>query len=218
MRLLLLSKSVNNGRSYRGTDRVSVFALYSTSDRNYLGIRRVWDEHQERFGKAEPGPEEIEDTRRLGWSPSVVRDIAEARWLVEAFRNYAGLDFEIIEITKGRAEPTIGGKFLGYDLSASYDESFLKYGLEERPLEIHDDHIPGDPYKKPLAHAVLVLTEKYFGPRLNANGLFDDYNEAAFCLKCMVAIPFISPESYEQEDTEGESAYEVLGLYDVTQI
>jgi hypothetical protein len=218
MRLLLRSTSpAKYAPRYRGTDRDSMLSAPLPRYPYFDEIREIWDEYREHTSGTHPNIEQTEDLLRLGWvSPDVVRDLGEARWLVQAFRERVGQDLEVIEVTRGKAEPEVGGEFLGYDLSVGYDTSILSGGLDMEGIDNSDPRIPGDPYNNSLVSSLFKLLGKYFRPLLNAHGLFDSYEDAVFCLRCSSAIPYVSPESFDQQETRGrEPHYEVLGIFRV---
>ena len=218
MRLLLRSTApAKYAPRYRGTDRDLMLKAHFPTDPYAEEIYGIWDEYREHISGTEPNMEQTEDLLRLGWvSPDVIRDIGEAWWLVQAFRERVGQDLEIIEVTRGKAEPEVGGEFLGYDLSVGYRRSFLSGGLDMEGHDNSDPRIPGDPYNKSLVSSLFKLLGRYFRPLLNVNGLFDSYEDAVFCLKCRSAIPFVSWESFDEQETRGhEPYYEVLGIFRV---
>jgi hypothetical protein len=191
MDLLILKETTRDYTSvYRGTDRPTIY-YQSTSDENHEVNRAfLW-------------------YCREGGQLGVVHDLAKAREVVEACRR---LDppqyFEVIEVTTENRPPTIGGSFLGFDLSSGYHYSLLSWGLEiDRPS------LENTPEDDPLwiIQPLLHLIKKHFQPQLNSNGLFDEYDTARLCLDCMMALQSIRPGLWENEEVK----FEVVGLWRV---
>ncbi|MGB8646209.1 MAG: hypothetical protein WCF84_13305 [Anaerolineae bacterium] len=140
----------------------------------------------------------------------LVHGLDHAKELVQIYQR---LDppqiFEIIEVTSGNEMPTYGGEFLGFDLS-NFNLS-LVYGVVQ-----YEAPSPGRAWQYAAADdlcwvlaPLISLLKKHFRPKLNANGLFDDYETAQFCLDCMMAFQKLRPSLFEGED----SNLQVLGLW-----
>ncbi len=138
----------------------------------------------------------------------IIQDINLARDLVNI---YGRLDppqpFEIVEITTENHSPTIiAGTFLGFDVACVYRISLLSGGLEidrDPPAKISASDLIWK--MRPLFR----LVKSYFKPRLNQNGLFDDYETAIFFLEVMMTLQQIRPKLWE------DCKYEVLGLWHI---
>jgi len=136
-----------------------------------------------------------------------LHDIAIAREVVKAYETLIPKEFyEIIEVTEGKASPeSPENVFLGYELSDSYYSlitALIAQNREsdDRPWEI------GVPKFAVLFDRLIV---DYFKPKLNKYLLFDSYDDAEYCLECMMAILELAPQFYES----GE--YKVVGIYKI---
>jgi len=143
---------------------------------------------------------------REGGERGVVHDLAKARRLVDSYNQLgASPQFELVEVTRNQDPPSAGTKFLGFDLSYEFNNSLLSWGLQihHEGNEVRD--LPAG--LAPLCH----LVQEHFRPKLNTNGLFDDYETAKFCLGCMLALNRLVPDGlFENPQYAG---FEVLGLY-----
>lgn len=143
-----------------------------------------------------------------GGEDGIVHDLAKAQELVEAYRNLQPPQyFEVVEITVRNQPPITHSQLLGFDLSTGY-ESLLTTGLEivKKPPE---GTLVNDPLL--IIWPLLKLIKQYFQTKLNANGLFNDYTTAQFCLDCMLALQTIRPNLWENEQVK----FEVYGLWEV---
>lgn len=191
MDLLILSQSTNSkSPAYRGTYRDVPHYVEGLGDDHEVNRAFFWYVGE-------------------GGERGVIHDLQRAQQLVEAYsRLQPPKYFEIVEITKGSYPPTTKGEFLGFDLSTGH-YSLLSWGLEI-------DHKPSDhlPIDDPLwiLQPLLRLAKEYFQPRLNLNGLFDDYETANFCLNCMMALQKLRPGLWENEGVN----FGVFGLQRVS--
>lgn len=201
MRLLVIGEPVGKGIPkkrpvYRGTYR----------DRPYYCDQFGEDHEVNRafFWFIQNGREETANDL------DIVQDLGRAREIAAVYKRYAGQEFEVIEVTLENEEPSAGEQFLGYDLSRGFFNSLLWYGLD-----ICYDRMGGwDSERADLLRVIqplVCLVEHYFKPRLNANGLFDDYKTAKWCLDCMTSIQTICPDWFES----GENNFEVVCLHKV---
>lgn len=175
---------------YRGVDGIGpdVPYEYETLGIEHLLYRALWDYMEAQDGR-------------------VVHDLTVARAVVEAYRC---LDppkyYEVIEVTRGTNLPeTTHHRFLGFDVANDVYDSVLVCGLTssgEGEKTTEDDLLR-------TLYPLGRLIEAYFSPRLNSNGLFDDYATACFCLECTMALQKLYPGLYEFGD------YEVLGIWEV---
>lgn len=142
-----------------------------------------------------------------GGEIGVVHDIVRAKHLISAYENLSPPQhFELVEVVEGEHSPRVGNEFLGYDLSAGFNNSLLWSGMDinEDNIEFQSDETLK--ILRPLLHLIKI----HFKSMLNSNGLFTNDKEATFCLECMMAIQKLSPGFWEWGD------YEVLGLYSIS--
>jgi hypothetical protein len=177
---------------------------YSNGNPCYRGTYRAHPYYCEEY------PPEHEVNQAFFWFLSeggergVVHDIAQARGLVHIFtRHNVTQPFEVVEVTVGDEPPYAGKTFLGFDLSCGFNNSLLWWGLDLKGRNPRDESL------RPLG-ALLSLVEEHFRPKLNANGLFDQFSIARFCLDCLIALQLMRPALWEMA---GCSDYEVVGLY-----
>ena len=155
-------------------------------------------------------PEDHEINRLFYWyleeggEYGLVHDFAKARRFAELWDQQPGGDrYEVVEVTEGNGASVGGGKFLGFDMSAGYGNSFLGGGvLSMVPTQARG---PGDPLS--TLHELLIA---HFAPRLNSNALFTTYDDAEFCLRVIRALNNLWPNSFEGTDL---SEFHVVGLY-----
>ena len=114
--------------------------------------------------------------------------------------------FELVEMTEGDSMPMYNGTFLGYDLSTGY------YSLISWGLNLDDFSLPTIEDQQLLMMRPLIqLTQAYFQPKLNVNGLFERIDDARFCLDCLMAMQSIKPGIWENE----EVTFNVVKLWKV---
>ena len=133
-----------------------------------------------------------------------VDDLTIAQRLVA---EYSRLDppqhFEVVALLRGRISDT-DDTFLGYDLSSGFHLSLLSRGLNipaNQKVWTENDSLR---VLLPLAR----LVGSYFRPKLNANLLFDTYEDASFCLECMMALQKLHPNLWEGD----EAVFDVVAL------
>ncbi len=181
----------------------------TTQDRAYRGTYRASPSYCEELDADHEANQAFFWYCYEGDDPDIVHDLTKARELVAIYRR---LDppqrFEIVEVVVGNGSPTLDGQFLGFDVSADYYYSLLSWGLEIAK-ELSPDLV--DEPARQILDPLLKLTQAFFQPQLNMNGLFDDYETARFCLECMLALQEIQPGLWENE----EVAFEVVGLWKV---
>lgn len=201
MRLLIVGEHVGKGIDeerpiYRGTYR----------DRPYY-CDQLGEDHEVNkafFWFIESGREHADSDLDF------VSDLSKATSLVLAYNCYSGKEFDLVEAIIGDEKPLAGEEFLGYDLSRGFFNSLLWYGLDICYRQTAGwDSAREDLLR--LIQPLVCLVERYFKPKLNANGLFDDYSTARWCLECMTSIQTICPDWFES----GENNYEVVGLHRV---
>jgi hypothetical protein len=172
----------------------------------YRGTDRVIPHHVDSLGEEHPVNQAFRWYCEEGGEFGLVHDLARARELVRAYKKLQpSQHFEMIEVSSQRHyQPT--GMFLGFDLSAGYNSSLLSWGLDLSNVK------PSEPIideKYILIQPLVRLIQEFFQKRLNSNGLFDDYEDASFCLSCMMALQRIYPDLWENE----EVTFEIVGLW-----
>jgi hypothetical protein len=112
--------------------------------------------------------------------------------------------FEVIEVTDGDMPPESKGVFMGYDLSARYNNSLLWWQLQ-----------PGEGIRSlpPAVRDGCDLLYRQYAPQLNGQGLFQTSDVASGCLKAMIALQDICPNLFEGGDIR---VFQVVGLYRVS--
>jgi len=171
----------------------------------YRGTYRAHPTH------CETAPDDDEINRLFFWfleeggELGVVKDPLRALRFAELWnkRLVAGR-FEVLEATESSARPESDGHFIGYDLSAAYNNSLLVSGL--RSLEsINLLPLP--------VREMLDLLNRHYAPQLNAQGLFQSIEVACLCLRSMVALQVLHPNLFEGGDLRD---FQPVGLYRVT--
>lgn len=132
----------------------------------------------------------LEEGGELG----VVRDLAKAQRFAELWnaRLKQPERFEVVEVSDAEAEPLYhGGTFMGFDLSAGYNNSLLPGGL--RP-SMQAQKLP-EPIRE-----LCDLMSRHYAPQLNAIGLFQTLEIATLCLRSTIALQDLSPNLFEGGD------------------
>ncbi|NOX56958.1 MAG: hypothetical protein GXP27_21460 [Planctomycetes bacterium] len=123
----------------------------------------------------------------------------------ELVRAYERLDppqtFDVIEVVRRTESPEIGKKYMGIDLSCCFNYSLLSWGLHFSQ-DIADRLRDSGACMRILP--LLRLIEYCFVPRLNLNGLFDDWADAQLCLECMMSVQSTCPNLWESSELEFE--------------
>ena len=134
----------------------------------------------------------IEEGGQLG----VVRDLPKAQRFAELWnaRLKESERFEVVEATDADIGPSHGGKFMGFDLSAGYNNSLLAEGLRQ---SLCAKHLP-EPIRE-----LWDLIIRHYAPQLNAAGLFQTLEMATLCLRSMIALQDMSPNLFEGGDLRG---------------
>lgn len=96
--------------------------------------------------------------------------------------------FEVVELTDADARPESKGTFIGFDLSAGYNNSLLSGGLRRSPGSVR----PPDSIVE-----LLDLLTRHYSPQLNENGLFQTLETASNCLRSMAAVQCLCPNLFE---------------------
>lgn len=178
MPLLILGKKIINSRT------------------NYSGIYRESPSYDEHLPETHPANlvflrylDAVDDALFL-------HDEETARNLVVALNNVNERSkFELIKFDYGQRNELDYGDFWGYDISAGH-YSLLSWGLH---LINADDSASTVVSTSPV-QCLLKLIEAHFYPKLNSHGLFDIFEDAVFCLECMMAIQELAPNLWENEE------------------
>jgi hypothetical protein len=189
-RLLILglndSRAATTNLHYRGTERSIPYLDSRFEDEGPVRQAYLWY---------------LEEADESG----IVHDIAAAFHLVRVYREHRiSPAFEVVEAVLIGETPHYGSHFLGYDLSSGFHNSLLTIGLDFGGIVIHPDE-----HDLLLVQPLLLLVSKYFIPRLNKYGLFDQCEDAEFCLSVLDALQEIRPGLFEY------GRYEIVGLYEV---
>ena len=127
----------------------------------------------------------------------MVDDLAKARRFAALWNKQPSRpgDFEVVEVTSWKEAPETDGEFLGYDLSAGYNNSLLRTGLKPvvKPSDISDS-----------------IWRQCYAHRLNDADLFQTSQQASQCLEAMAKIQDVYPGFFEGGDLR---IFEVTGLY-----
>ncbi len=116
------------------------------------------------------------------------KDLEMARELVVEYAKL-GIFYQLLELAPDAAALE-QGRFIGYDVSfRGVGDSLLSWGLtlHRRPTDRPEI----------LPRAITLLVERYFQPRLNESGLFDDRETAAFLLDVARAMNQVEPGCLE---------------------
>jgi hypothetical protein len=116
----------------------------------------------------------------------------DARRLQQVFQIY-GKNYEVVRIDKISEEPAelLDGE-LGFDVAMAGRYSLLSWGLD------WSSHSDSD--RSATTSLILKLLEYCFRPRLNSNGLFDSWKDAAFFLDAMQEVSVWVPGIFESPD------------------
>jgi hypothetical protein len=143
----------------------------------------------------------LEEGGQLG----VVRDITKALRFAELWnaRLKEKNRFEVVEVADGDAHPQSSGVFLGFDLSAGYNNSLLSSGLKQ--------FLGVNQLREPVRE-LWDLVSRHYAPQLNGQGLFQTFEVASLCLRAMTALQDLSPNLFEGGNLR---EFRVVGLYSV---
>jgi hypothetical protein len=195
MDLLILGESLEHP-SYRGTERRCpgyVDHLPETHPANQAFLWYVYNQDKD-----------------AGAGLGLIHDLNRARALIE---EYAKLqppqEFELIELTRGDAQPELATELLGFDVTEFYYHSILNEGLRFFP-ERHKRTIDADEKFRSIAPLVRLFRE-HFSAYLNEHMLFRDKPTADFCRDCAAVLTAFTLNVF---DIPAESLV-VAGLYRV---
>ncbi len=170
---------------------------------NYRGTYRSHPSHCDAL------PEDHEINRLFYWflgeggELGVVQDLQKALRFAELWNSRLPQPerFDVIEVTDGNELPERGDRFLGYDLSAGYNNSLLWWQLQ--PSKGVADTA------QPIRDEYYMLCRQY-APQLNDQGLFRTSDVASMCLKAMIALQDRCPNLFEGGNL---GHFQVVGLY-----
>jgi hypothetical protein len=139
-----------------------------------------------------------------GGEIGIVHDLDKARrFAALCSRCFTTKQFEVIEVTDGHSSPCLAGDFLGFDLSQGYNNSLLCWGLETKAPAMNDEPV----------QVLWKVIARLFSPKLNANGLFSDIDEAVTCRRSMIAIQALKENFFEGDDL---AKFKTVGVYRVS--
>ncbi len=113
--------------------------------------------------------------------------------------------FEVVEVTDGEANLQSSGRFIGFDLSAGYNNSLLSWGLKQ--------FAAANKLTEPV-RSLCDLLVRHYAPQLNGQGLFQTIEIASLCIRDMRALQTIFPNLFEGGDL---SEFKPVGLYSIAQ-
>lgn len=140
---------------------------------------------------------------QTGGELGVVEDLKKALRFAELWNTQLeGREtFEVVEVTDGDSGPESTGAFMGFDLSAGYNNSLLWCGLKSGVrLEAISQSVWDD--WESIRRSCIA--------QLNGAGLFRTAAAASECLRSMIAIQDVSANFFEGDDLR---TFRVTGLY-----
>jgi len=143
----------------------------------------------------------LEEGGELG----VVHDAAKALRFAELWNGYTNENdrFEVVDVVDKNAPYQSGGIFLGFDLSAGYNNSLLHTGLRQSS---------GVSRLSEPIRELLDLLSRHYAPQLNGQGLFQSFEIASICLRAMTALQELSPNLFEGGTL---SKFSPVGIYSI---
>lgn len=159
----------------------------------YRGTYRSHPSHCEQL------PDDHEINRLFFWfieeggQSGVVADLPKAQRFAKLWnaRLKDSQRFEVVEAADPDTSPSQTGTFIGFDLSAGYNNSLLAEGLKQ---SVCTKQLP-EPIRE-----LWDLTSRHFAPQLNSAGLFQTLEIATLCLRSMIALQVLSPDMFEGGD------------------
>jgi hypothetical protein len=113
--------------------------------------------------------------------------------------------FEVVQVTDGDTHPQSSGNFIGFDLSAGYNNSLLSSGLKQ--------FLGVNQLRGPIRE-LWDLVSRHYAPQLNGQGLFQTFEVASLCLRAMTALQDLSPKLFEGGNLR---EFRPIGLYSIAQ-
>lgn len=101
--------------------------------------------------------------------------------------------FDVVEVTDGAELPVNNGRFIGFDLSAGYNNSLVSSALGP---SIRSSRIPKEVKES------FEITRRNYMPELNNDGLFNNLQSAAACLESLVSLQCACPNLFEGGNVE----------------
>jgi hypothetical protein len=169
----------------------------------YRGTYRAHPSHSDIFPEAHEVNQLFYWFLDEGGELGVVQDIQKALRFAELLNLHStGPEhFEVVECADMHTLSDSGGAFLGYDISAGFNNSLLSWQLHPSP---DNTELP------PAIRELYELLCRHYVPQLNRQGLFQTSDIAAACLRSMIALQDLSPNLFEGGNLRN---FHVLGLY-----
>jgi hypothetical protein len=157
-------------------------------------------------GHCDELPDSHEINKLYSWfreEGAVVRNRSKALRFAELWnaRLKGSQGFEVVEVIERGQHSQ--GQFIGFDLSASFSDSLLAWGLRQYVKETSPCEVLCD------------LISRHYAPQLNQQGLFQTVEVASLCLHDMCALQDLCPQLFV---IEGLRAYRPVGLFSLTSI
>jgi hypothetical protein len=156
-----------------------------------------------------------------GGESGVVHDLTKAWRYAELLNSHltafspAFTHFEIVEVCDGGESSQGQSQFLGFDLSAGYNNSLLSWGLDTKAKAALSVAQTEDASRVRIFPGPILelynLLHRFYAPQLNQNGLFQTSEVASQCLRSMDALQQQAPNLYEGNDIRAN--YNVVGVY-----
>jgi hypothetical protein len=193
--LLILKKNLGPGAdaaaAYRGTERARPVHFRNLPDTHMANQLFFWF---------------LEE----GGERGVVHDLKRAKQLAGLLNLFGdSVFFEVVQVGTERATTPGRGGFLGFDVSAGFNNSVI------RGFVLHDPggSVPNTPsVDDGPAGELSSLHRRFFLPKLNDHRIFQHYDDADFCLRTARALNTLRPGLIEGTDL---SEYAVTSVYKV---
>lgn len=141
-----------------------------------------------------------------GGESGVVRDVTKALRLAQLWNARLKENrFEVVEIADGDMHSQSSGIFMGFDLSAGYNNSLLSSGLKQ--------FLGVNQLREPIRE-LWDLVSRHYAPQLNGQGLFQTLEVALLCLRAMTALQDLSPNLFEGGNLR---EFRPVGLYRIAE-
>ncbi len=173
----------------------------------YRGTYRAHPSHHDQL------PDEHEINQLFFWfleeggELGVVRSVAKALRFAELWNAHLKEKrdrFEVVEVTDENTHCESKGTFIGYDLSAGYNNSLLSWGLKSI--------VGSNRVAEPIEELYDQLG-RHYAPQLNGQGLFQTWEVASVCLRAMTALQDLSPNLFEGGNLR---EFRPVGLYRIS--
>ena len=195
MDLLILKKSlgpsVNDLPAYRGTERGHPVHFGNLPDSHVANELFFWF---------------VEE----GGERGVVHDLKKAKQLVELLNLFGDTVFyELVQVGTERAVVPGKGGFLGFDVSAGFNNSVIRRVLLQQQRK---DSPKASSAEECAVWELSRLHRQFFSSRLNDHQLFNHHDDAEFCLQTVRALNTLRPSWMEGTNM---AEYAVASLYKV---